>query len=221
MAVIHVYAVLAGDAAVPPLAGIDDAAVAARHGEELVLAVSEHAAPPEVSERNVLRHAEVVEALAADGAAVLPVRFGLAFTTEESLLRDVQARAPELRASVERVRGCTEIGLRVLCPESAEPAPRSSGGAAYMRSRLRETVERTRLAAEVHERLARHARDSARSASAAERLLVDAAYLVPRDDVASFREEVARLGRSRPELSFLCTGPWPPYSFAASAEERR
>jgi hypothetical protein len=40
------------------------------------------------------------------------------------------------------------------------------------------------------------------------------AYLVERDAVKRFAAEVARLQNLNTGLSILCTGPWPPYSFA-------
>jgi hypothetical protein len=46
---------------------------------------------------------------------------------------------------------------------------------------------------------------------------LNAAYLVARADVAAFREAVARLEHA-PGVTVVCTGPWPPYSFATEAE---
>ena len=51
---------------------------------------------------------------------------------------------------------------------------------------------------------------------ATERLLLSAAYLVPEDGVAAFRDLVERLQKAHPELGIVCTGPWPPYSFATA-----
>ena len=39
--------------------------------------------------------------------------------------------------------------------------------------------------------------------------------LVDRDGVGAFVARVRALQDERPELAVLCTGPWPPYSFAA------
>jgi Gas vesicle synthesis protein GvpL/GvpF len=44
--------------------------------------------------------------------------------------------------------------------------------------------------------------------------LFRAAYLVERDAVDAFTAAVARLQDAGAGLSILCTGPWPPYSFA-------
>ena len=86
-----------------------------------------------------------------------------------------------------------------------------------MRTRLTEEKARQRIAEELHEPLARSARASTRFGGASSDLL-RAAYLVPREDVAAFSEHVRRLEAAHPDLTIVCTGPWPPYSFAADGE---
>ena len=49
--------------------------------------------------------------------------------------------------------------------------------------------------------------------------LLRAAYLVPSADVERFLAAVTQMRRRHSELSFVCTGPWPPYSFAALDRE--
>jgi hypothetical protein len=44
--------------------------------------------------------------------------------------------------------------------------------------------------------------------------LLRAAYLVDRDAVDRFVALVRRLEESHAHLNMVCTGPWPPYSFA-------
>ena len=56
------------------------------------------------------------------------------------------------------------------------------------------------------------------SAPAGDRLLLSAAYLVPRDGVDDFRGHVVELERAHPDLALVCSGPWPPYSFAPRTE---
>jgi hypothetical protein len=63
----------------------------------------------------------------------------------------------------------------------------------------------------VHEVLRPLARDARRLPSSGE---FRAAYLVDRDGVDPFVAEVAGLQRTTTDLQLLCTGPWPPYSFA-------
>ena len=133
--------------------------------------------------------------------------------SEEAIL--AHARVVEaLLAALERVRGCVELGVRALVPPP-ERAEASSGGA-YMRARLDERRELEGLADELDLPLAGLARQATRTVGATERLLLSAAYLVPEDGVAGFRELVERLQTAHPELGIVCTGPWPPYSFATA-----
>jgi len=44
--------------------------------------------------------------------------------------------------------------------------------------------------------------------------LFAAAHLVERSTVQAYREKVSEAVKRRPELHFLVSGPWPPYSFA-------
>ena len=44
--------------------------------------------------------------------------------------------------------------------------------------------------------------------------LLRAAYLVDREAVEGFVGLVRRLQAAHEDLRILCTGPWPPYSFA-------
>lgn len=149
-----------------------------------------------------LQHGLVVESLLDRADAVLPVRFGERFGTEDALAAAIAPRLEALECQLDHVAGCVEVGVRIV-PRS-EPVS-GADGAAYMRARLRE-----RLAAEqVHRALAAEARDSVRTNG-------DAGYLVARADVDGFSRVVRRLLDSQPGLDVLCTGPWAPYSFAAA-----
>jgi hypothetical protein len=212
--VIHLYAVSAAKAEPVATSGLDDAPVEWHEVDGLALALSRHAAAPPGTEESLLRHAAVVEAIAERAAAVLPARFGVAFADEAALERSVRERRAALGDVLDRVRGRIELGVRVLAaPAPAEPSSAATGGE-YLRARLRETTEREGLASAIHDALAARSED-ARRAPASPTLLLSAAYLVPSDGVAGFRETVHGLELAHPALSILCTGPWPPYSFAS------
>jgi len=218
--VIYVYAVLPEEADLVEVSGLEDASVQRVDIVGLTLATSQHATEPAGTNEAVLRHAHVVDALATS-THLLPARFGTVFADRAALERETTARSPALRVALERVRACAEIGLRILSAEDhsgqEEHSPSPTGGADYLRARLREEKQRRLVAESLHGALARHARDSTRRPSAGGRLLLDAAYLVPAADVEEFRQEVGELGNSHPELALVCTGPWPPYSFAPEA----
>lgn len=149
-----------------------------------------------------LQHGLVVERLLEEADAVLPVRFGERFETEDELATAIVPRREALERQLDHVAGCVEVGVRIVpCPEAADRAD----GAAYMRARLREQL----AAEEVHRVLAEKARDSVQTNR-------DAGYLVARADVGAFSVAVEHLLESHPALDVLCTGPWAPYSFAAA-----
>jgi hypothetical protein len=216
--VIHLYAIVDELGALPERAGVDDAPLEQRRIGELELVVSravDSAGP--VTREAVLRHAEVVEELMSRSRAVLPAQFGRAFGDEDELANAVTTKARELARGLRLVRGCVEFGLRVLGSAAGDAAP-SSSGSEYMRARLAERKRQEQLVDELHEPLARLSR-RARLDRSSPRSLFEAAYLVPVENVDAFRAAVARLETTCPEAAVVCTGPWPPYSFAAGEED--
>lgn len=213
---IHVYGVVDGLAALPPLAGLEDAPLERLRIDEVELVLSRAETPPsaEVSREAILRHAQVVEELSERSAAMLPAQLGRAFRDEDELSAAVRSQAPQLERGLERVRGCVEFGLRAIPSESSGELDAASG-TDYMRARLEEVRRGDRLVGRLHEPLARLAREATLRHHGGE---LSAAYLVPRADTAAFHDAVARLERS-PEVTVVCTGPWPPYSFTAEAEQ--
>jgi hypothetical protein len=160
-----------------------------------------------VSSEALWRHEEIVEELMAT-RNVLPVRFGTLLPDDQAAARAVTDRQAELAASLDRVRGAVELAVRARPREPVRDAPRrGETGHDYLRAKSRRT-EHTR---QLHESLAPAARESIVRNDAES---LRAAYLVDRDAVDRFVSLVRRLQRTHSELDVLCTGPWPPYSFA-------
>jgi hypothetical protein len=217
---IHLYGVAEDLEQLPEVLGLEDAPLERRHIEGLELVVSRvQLDRPEVSSDAVLRHAEVVEAVLACSRSMLPAQFGRAFADEEELGEAVRTKAPELKRSLIRVTGCVEFGLRVMAaPAVQADATEAGSGVAYMRARQAEAKERDRLSRQFHEPLARLSRESVRFSSGPAELLVSA-YLVPSKDAEAFAQHVRRLETEHHALSVVCTGPWPPYTFAGDPQE--
>jgi hypothetical protein len=149
-----------------------------------------------------LQHGLVVERLLDQADAVLPVRFGERFGTEDDLAAAIAPRLEALERQLDHVAGCVEVGVRIV---PRREVAHTDDGAAYMRARLREQLSTD----ELHRALAAEARDSVQTNR-------DVGYLVERADVGAFSLTVERLLESHPALDVLCTGPWAPYSFAAA-----
>jgi Gas vesicle synthesis protein GvpL/GvpF len=210
--VIYLYAIAEELDGLPDVRGVDGARLARRSVEGLDLVVSE-SAEVDASEEAVLAHARVVEALVERSAALLPARFGRGFRDEDALREAIEGRAASLREALAQVRGCVEVGVRVVAPEPAA-APAAESGRAYMEALQARVEEAGRL----HEPLAALARAATRTVGATPRLLLSGAYLVEPAALEGFRRRVSELEAAHPELTFVTTGPWPPYSFAPGDE---
>jgi hypothetical protein len=178
-------------------------------------AVCTPASKAEVSPQTLWHHEEVVEALMAD-RDLLPVRYGTRLDDEAAVAHAMEGRSEELAAALDRVRGAVELSVRVMAA-AATPSPpdpvATTSGAEYLRLRAQAEASREDAAGALHEPLAALARESAQGRPRPPELF-RAAYLVERGAVDSFVAEVGRLQGESPGLAVLCTGPWPPYSFA-------
>jgi len=152
----------------------------------------EHEASPEA----LWRHEAVVEALMED-RDLLPVRYGTCVEDESAVARVLDERRDGLLEALDRVRGAVELSVR-----GHDPTVDTTDPVATMRGH------------EVHAELSRLARESARRRGRDPGEVLRGAYLVERDSVQAFVAEVARLQDAHDDLSLLCTGPWPPYTFA-------
>ena len=244
MAALYLYAITdRPEAPLPCVSGLEDAPLCKLACQDLAGVISSVTTTQvQATESNLWQHEAIVEALMAD-RAVLPVRFGTVFSNEAAAQAELLTHQADLIASLNRVRGRVELGLRVLVNDERETVPPKDGdnsippkdgehfitlaqsappsrGRAYLMARL-EQEQRTRAkqqhakawAAEVHAPLARLAVASVQQVLVTPRMLLTAAYLVERDGVEAFRQEVAARGSAHPKLSLLCTGPWPPYNF--------
>lgn len=211
---IHLYAIVEELDAEPRGRGVDDAFLECRRVAGLDAIVSVHDEAVEPLEEAVLPHAKVVEWALARASSIVPARFTGGFPDDDALEAGIAARREELFGILSRVRGCVELGVRILAPARTDGDTPADGGA-YMRALLGKLRAAETLADDLHHTLAEAARESGRADAGAGGFLLSSVYLVPRDDVGAFRARVRSLQEAHPELGVVCTGPWPPYSFAA------
>jgi hypothetical protein len=174
------------------------------------------------------RHEAVIEALMAS-RTVLPVRFGTVLADEDATRAMLAQHHDHFCRDLERVRGRLELAVHVLwdpeangddCPPARGDASGASSGRAYLLARLQSVHweqelkrQAEALALELHAPLAALADDHVRRVLITTRQLLSAAYLVQRDRLNLFREQVGTLIAAYPQFQFLLTGPWPAYSF--------
>jgi hypothetical protein len=228
--VLYVYALAeTSEAALPARRGHRGAPLRDLSRDGVTAVFSRHRQielPPE--ERHLWRHERITEALMAD-RGVLPVRFGTTVDDEAALATMLSERADEFRALLDLVRGRVEIGVRALWTPPEEDPPATEGesagpggpGRAYLLGALRTRHAGARLADTLHATLAEQAVDARRRVLATPRLLLSGAYLVDRDGVDRFLAAADKIARAHDEVELVCTGPWPPHSFAAGTAEGR
>lgn len=167
---------------------------------------------PEPNPTTLWQHEAVVERL-MEYATVLPLRFGTMLAGTEALIAFLVEQHDDLTAGLQRVQGRVELGVRVL-GEPPRHRPRGEGsGRAYLMARRDAHHRASRAAEDVHEPLAAVAHEARVRTPAAPPAILAAAYLVDRADVEAFKAHVGSLAAARDDVSIVCTGPWPPYSF--------
>ena len=206
---IWIYAIGDRPDAPPRGRGLAGAPLEGVREGDLVAVVSRHDEAPAPLE-NLWAHEQVVEE-AMEERTVLPARFGTTLEDDAALRAVLAERQEEFLAALARVRGRLEVGIRAVKPAEAPTAPAATGRD-YVEAKLRNG----RSATTVHEALAGLAVDAARRPPRPGEVL-RAAYLIDAPALAGFRATVERLQQEHAGMSILCTGPWPPYSFAGGA----
>jgi len=207
--------------------GISDAKVSLLKHEGLgVLVSNSEIDVVRVTRDNALAHAAVVRSV-LDRTTPLPFRFGTV-VDEQQLKSYLTARKSALQTQLEHVRGCVEMNVKIIQQvQNDEPPLPEHGlapegpGTAFLAEKRREIIgeeRKTEHAAElstlVREALDWLIKDEQVTLRPAERLVFAAAHLVERSSVQTYREKMSEAVKRRPELHFLVSGPWPPYSFA-------
>jgi gas vesicle protein GvpL/GvpF len=229
---LYLYCLIDDDASIESVIysganeGISGSTVTLYYPNDFGLLVSDFAgASVPVTRENVLKHAAVVSGV-LPVTTPLPFRFGT-LATEEELDSYLNARAEALRAKQAHVRGCVEMSVKIIWDRNwtedlAVMVNRDEKpGTAFLAEKRREilgsearAVEAKKIAGWLGDRLADAVREDALKTDFTSKLLVTAAHLVPREAVDEYRGRLKSAQLERPELHFLVSGPWPPYSFA-------
>lgn len=207
-----------------PNAGISGTPVTLFCPGDFALLVSDFAgASVPVTRDNVLKHAAVVGSL-LPFTTPLPFRFGT-LATEAELESYLAARSKALQAKFEAVRGCVEMNIKIIWDrewtEETTSHEQLKPGTAFLAEKRREILgselrgaETKRIASWLEERLGDSIKETRINTDFTDKLLLTVAHLVERSRVEQYRSAVKNARLERPELHFLASGPWPPYSFA-------
>ena len=154
-------------------------------------------AEPEESDENAQTHDEVLrEVLEHEREpAVVPMQFGMVFESTRTLKNVLRGARPAFRRALSEVEGTVELGLKVVSEQD--------GGIG--RETARETVN-----SHLEDLHASHVENDLFS----DRLLVNDAYLVEREQREAFDTAVGELEQELEGKAMVqYTGPWAPYNF--------
>lgn len=194
--------------------------------------------------RRAMAHEAIVEHFLT-ARAVLPMQLFTLFSTDERALEHFARERRRVDRILGRLERQQEWGLRLSFDENdarqavedthrvrrSPGSARTESGAAYL-ARKRDLLDVTRgqLAAakseadRLYRAMSRDATESRRrrateQATAGSRLLLDAAFLVPRAKANAFRNTLRQHARklSGSGLVVSLTGPWPPYNFVSAS----
>ena len=174
-----------------------------------------------------IRHQKVLAEI-AQHVDVLPARFGTVFLTEESLAEDVRGREASIAATLEKIAGADEWGVKIFADargrkQAAAAAP--SSGADYLKQKAaamhragvsKQDPEIDELASEL-ERVSVTTAPGGKASSGQTNLVWSGSFLVRRSKRQHFEELLRRYARLWGDVRRIeVTGPWPPYSFVGS-----
>ncbi|MEW5785608.1 MAG: GvpL/GvpF family gas vesicle protein [Bacillota bacterium] len=206
--------------------------------KDVAAAVSDLESPEiELTSESVLSHEGIVEYL-FQNHTVLPVRFGSVLSETREVKHFLERHYNVITKNIEKVKGKVELGLKVIfkeqepCPVKAEEAileenktDRISPAKSYLISKLQEEKKRQYLMEEagkyideIYNTLRSYTTQSCIRKLTTEKMILNSSYLVRRDQVAAFTVSVDWLKNKYPFLSFLYSGPWPPYNFVGLEE---
>ena len=183
-------------------------------------------------------HEAVIEHASRAGT-VLPMKLFTLFRSDERAVQHVASQRKRIERLMTRLEGREEWGLRVIldearavrraATEAKDEAPGASGTAFLLRKKKQQDAARDAMvdgqqrSTRLFDELSALADDARRRAPppgpAGQRVLLDAAFLVPRGKLRSFqsRAKKAAAAFAKDGYDLTLTGPWPPYNFVAES----
>jgi len=205
------------------LKGVNESPVFAYPSGEFAVIVSEHSSTKPLTQQAIVDHARVISECFRT-LTVLPFRFGTIFDSDEALRRAVRANRKAFLESVSRLRGKSEMHVKIVVKdgtieEAVSEVPAGVGGE-YLR-RLRDQASRERerqtkaraLSMQVHKLFCPLEEDIVCKRTDAGNMLIDFAHLIDSSTVTKYQNRYSAATRHFKDCQVTITGPWPPYHF--------
>jgi hypothetical protein len=184
------------------------------------------------SVNNALAHHAVVSHALACFPAVLPCRFGTLVPDEAGVVVLLRERHPRIEQSLDTLQGRVEIGIKAMLagpdlhahqePESGAQEGRTPGERYLFDKRVQYHAARrlTALAEPLTHALREVTSPFVQAIEVEQKplergLMLTLCCLVERSNLTPLKQGYERVRQAYPQVRFLYSGPWPPYTFAA------
>jgi hypothetical protein len=166
------------------------------HGELAAVVSEGPLGVPDPTRDHLLAHHRVQDTLLREHT-LLPAAFGVTFRSREEVVELLRSGHEAFEGVLAKLEGCVELGLKVIW--DADLLAREAAG--HDAQTLVETLRP--LATAVRE-----------MRPIGERMILNAAFLVEREQEAAFDAKMRSLAARFELLTLQYTGPWAPYHFA-------
>jgi hypothetical protein len=215
--------------------GAEPSEVTTVHFRDLAAVVSD--TPREVidaTRENILAHERVNEAVMRSHT-VIPMSFGTVFKTREDIVELLKAAYEAFTDVLQKMRDKLEFGLKVLWDRDQivreiekddenvrrlkDEISSQSGSTYFARMQYGRMVDTAleasaeRYVSAIFEALRPVSTASRANKPIGEKMIMNAAFLVTRDQENAFDARVKEIGARYDTLTLKYTGPWPPYNF--------
>jgi len=148
----------------------------------------------DVCEKDVELQKKVIEYVMKEHS-VLPMAYGMVFKNKKLLMIAMSAGYKAMRKAFGEVDNKVELGIKLLLPKDAGMDGKEKCKSDYIEALKKVSVQTKELKL------------------FSDRLLLNASFLVEKDAVDLFSNEVNLLGNKYSNIKVQYSGPWPPYNF--------
>ncbi len=151
----------------------------------------------ELTEDNTKKHENVIKEI-MNQYSVVPTEFGTTIKNEIILKRLLKKAYNPTAESLKLVENMVELGVKIVQTDKT----------VFVDDQQKKT-----LASEITESLKSKSKETVTCDLFSERLVLNASFLVNKERIDAFSDEIEILQIKYPKLKFLYSGPWAPHNF--------
>lgn len=151
----------------------------------------------ELTEDNTKKHENVIKEI-MNQYSVVPTEFGTTIKNEIILKRLLKKAYNPTAESLKLVENMVELGVKIVQTDKT----------IFVDDQQKKT-----LASEITESLKSKSKETVTCDLFSERLVLNASFLVNKERIDAFSDEIEILQIKYPKLKFLYSGPWAPHNF--------